>query len=214
MLCGSSARFKARMRSSAAGAVLRFQVFHLLLADAVLARAGALHGERPLDQAVDEGLACARLRPGRPCRRAAETWKLPSPTWPTMGAMRPVASMSRLVSVDAFGQPRDRHADVRRRLICGAGPQALTPPNRRRAAPATGACGPRPWSPIRRARRRTRPRSRRSARPAPPRRRPCRGTRGTAVGVSGSASLEYRLRPAPASRRGARSAPPGCPTGS
>ena len=43
-------------------AMLDLEVLHLLLADAVLARAGALHGERPPHQPVDEGLAGLDLR--------------------------------------------------------------------------------------------------------------------------------------------------------
>ena len=90
--------------------------------------------------------------------------------------------------VDAFGEPRDRHADVGRERL-RAGPQARAPPNRRRAAPARAGCAPPAWSPIRTARRRTRRRSRRSARPArrPRPRVPWNST--NSVGVSGSVEL-------------------------
>ena len=93
-------------RPSSAG-----EIFHLALADAVLAGAGAVHGERALDQALDEGLG-ARELVGVAMSTSRVRWKLPSPTWPTIGAMSRLAAMSRWVSRDAFGQPRDRHADI------------------------------------------------------------------------------------------------------
>ena len=52
------------------------------------------------------------------------TWKLPSPTWPTIGAIRPLLGDVALRLLDAIGEARDRHADVggeRPR----AGPQAV-----------------------------------------------------------------------------------------
>ena len=51
MLSGSSARLIARI-ARAPLAMLGHQKFHLALADAVLAGAGAVHGERPLHQAL------------------------------------------------------------------------------------------------------------------------------------------------------------------
>ena len=65
----------------------------------MLAGAGAVHGERALDQPLDEAPWRARPRRHRPCRPAACRWKLPSPTWPTIGATRRLAAMSRWVSV-------------------------------------------------------------------------------------------------------------------
>jgi hypothetical protein len=49
-------------------------------------------------------------------------WKLPSPTWPTSGASRPEDCDVGLHRGDAFGQPRDRHADVGRPAL-GARPE-------------------------------------------------------------------------------------------
>ena len=54
-------------------AVLGLQVFHLALPDAVLAGAGSLHGERALDQALDEGLARRRPRRGSSMSTSGET---------------------------------------------------------------------------------------------------------------------------------------------
>ena len=141
------------------------------------------------------------------------TWKLPSPTWPTIGASNLLSAMSRWVSVEAFGQPRDRHADVGRQRL-GVGAQRRAAPNRRHGAPATAASGPRPWSPSRTGRRRIPWRSRRSA---------CDCSATLAVAAVKFQEQHRRLRQrqlriviawrAPAAHRAARCAPPGCRTG-
>ena len=104
--------------------MLELEVFHLLLADAMLAGAGALHGERPLDQAVDEGLA------GRDFRRIVHVHE-------RLDMEIAVAHMAddrgdepgRLDIpfrfVDAFRKARDRHADIgRNRFAPGRRPRA------------------------------------------------------------------------------------------
>ena len=99
------------MRSSASAPCSALRYRDLLLADAVLAGAGAAHGDRAQRQPLAE-----RFAPSISSRElmsiSGETWKLPSPTWPTIGAMRPSSAMSRLRLLDAIGQPRNRHADV------------------------------------------------------------------------------------------------------
>ena len=59
MFCGSSARLIAAMAASAGRAMLGREIFHLALPDAVLAGAGAVHGQRALDQPLVERLARA-----------------------------------------------------------------------------------------------------------------------------------------------------------
>ena len=61
MSCGSMARLIAAMAASAGRAVLGQQVLHLALAHAVLAGAGAVHGQRPLDQALGQILGALDL---------------------------------------------------------------------------------------------------------------------------------------------------------
>ena len=156
MFCGSSARLIARIDVERRRAMLGLEVFHLALADAVLAGAGAVHGERALDQPLDEGLGARDLvgvvhvdqqrRRGncrrRHGRRSARSGRSPS--------------MSRLVSVDAFGKPRDRHADVGRERACAPGRSAA----RRPIGVVARLPEPRAvlgaWSPSRTARRRIR----------------------------------------------------------
>ena len=188
MLCGSIARLIARISVERAVAVLGREILHL-----ALRRRRARRCRCPPWR--------ARARPGArrtPWRRdlagssmstSSVRWKLPSPTWPTIGASSRLAAMSRLGLGDAFGEPRDRHADVGRDRL-RARPQRRGRPNRRRGAPARAGCGPPAWSPSRTDRRRARRRSRRSAPTA--RRRPprCRGTRGTASASPAGSSLE------------------------
>ena len=99
MPSGSSARLIARMASSAGSAVLGREILHLALADAVLAGAGAVHGERALDQPLDEGLGALRPPSASSMSTSSVRWKLPSPTWPTIGATSLLSAMSRWVSV-------------------------------------------------------------------------------------------------------------------
>ena len=91
------------------------------------------------------------------------TWKLPSPTWPTIGATSLLLGDVALGLGDAFGEPRDRHADIGRDDLARRA-AARQADSRRRAAPARAGCAPPAWWSIRTARRRTRRRSRRSAR--------------------------------------------------
>ena len=71
-----------------------FEVFHLALADAVLAGAGSVHGQRAFDQPFDSILGPRHLV-GVLHVHQQRRWKLPSPTWPTIGAMQPLVPMSR-----------------------------------------------------------------------------------------------------------------------
>ena len=74
---------------------------------------------------------------------SSPTWKLPSPTWPTIGAESLLVGNVALGLGHAFGEPRNRNADVGRQRLRRRG-EARAAPNRRRAAPATAACDPRP----------------------------------------------------------------------
>ena len=189
MSSGSSARLIARIAVERRLAVLGRKIFHLALADAVLAGAGAVHGERALDQPLQKRLGALRPRSASSRSISSDMWKLPSPTWPTIGATRPLSSISRWDFVDAFGKPRDRHADIGRERAWRRA-AAPSPPNSRHAAPATAGCGPRPWSPNRTGRRRVRRRSRRSAPTARRRRLRCRGIPATASAFPAAPSLE------------------------
>ena len=152
---GSIARFKRPHQSSASDPMLGLEILHLLLTNAVLARAGALHGERPLHQPLEESLDLA-TSPASSMSTIGWTWKLPSPTWPTMGAIRPIASMSLLRLGDALGEPRDRHAHVGGDGLGSRPQEAGSPIGVMARLPQAGAVL-RSWSPIRRDRRRIRP---------------------------------------------------------
>ena len=169
------------------GAVLGQQILHLALSDPVLAGAGAVHGERPFDQPLAE-----------PSRRATSSASVMSTS--SVGGNcrrrhgRRSAPSSRLRDValglgDAFGQPRDRHADIGREAPARRA-AAPRPPNRRRDAPATAGCAPPAASPIRTGRRRNPPRSRRSVRTARRRRPSVPWNSTNSIGVSGRSSLE------------------------
>ena len=97
MLCGSSARLIARIRSTASpcSATSAFELVH---ADAVLAGAGSAHRDGAQADALRDPLGLARARAGSFGSNSTTTWKLPSPTWPTIGATSPVESMSARVS--------------------------------------------------------------------------------------------------------------------
>ena len=72
-------------------AVLLHEGVDLAEADAVLARARAAAREGVVDDVVHELLGRARPRPGVTC---TATWRLPSPAWPRMPALRPSRSIS------------------------------------------------------------------------------------------------------------------------
>ena len=59
MSSGSSARLIARIAASAGRPCSASEILHLALADAVLAGAGAVHRQRPLDQPLAERLGVA-----------------------------------------------------------------------------------------------------------------------------------------------------------
>ena len=173
-------------------AMLLDEIFHLGLADAMFARAGAFHRQGAADQPFEEGGDPRHLLgigPDRPAaghgncrrrhgRRSARAG--PSP--------RCRAWSRRRIRRGARAARRHRSAPAARRAA------GLGRPNRRRAAPPTGDCGPRAWSPIRTAPPKTRPRCRRTARPA--RRRPAGvpWNSTNSIGVSGRSSLECRLQ--------------------
>ena len=183
-------------------------------ADAVLAGAGAAQRQRrgrSGDRAIE--LSARSSSSGSSGSSRKIRWKLPSPTWPTIGARRswPHILPGRR---DAFGEPRDRHADVGGpgRARRGAAPAR---PNRRRDGPSTGGCGPRARSPSGSRRRRSFGGDRLDEpRPAPPPPAGCRGIRRTASALRAVARASSSVDGvASARRRAARSAPPGCPTG-
>ena len=70
MSCGIERRLDLAHHREA-GAELVLEVLHLALADAVLAGAGAAHGQRARDQPLQEALRPPRPRPGRSCRPSA-----------------------------------------------------------------------------------------------------------------------------------------------
>jgi hypothetical protein len=137
-------------------------------------------------------------------------WKLPSPTWPTIGAIRP-SRRCPSASRHAIGQPRDRHADVggerRASRACSLGRPvgvvARLPQPRALLGPA---------SPRRSRRRRAPRRSPAPSRPARRRRPRCRGIREQRRRL-GQAELGSCCRRRPAARRAARCARRECPTG-
>src|SRR5215212_11309060 len=96
-----------------AGAVLGFEILHLVLADAMLAGAGPLHGERPLDEARDESFDARDLvRIVHVDQRRDMEIAVPDMTDHRRDEARRVGVALR--RLDAFGEPRDRHADVGR----------------------------------------------------------------------------------------------------
>ncbi len=109
---GSSACLIDAIASSTAAPCSALKILHLALPDAVLAGTGSFHRQRALDQAVHEGVRARDLVAVIPCRPASDMWKLPSPTWPTIGAINRDSMQSRWLSDNTFGEPRDRHADV------------------------------------------------------------------------------------------------------
>jgi hypothetical protein len=64
-----------------------------------------------IDQALVERARRASSSSGRRVDQQKPRWKLPSPTWPTIGAMRKLPRCPSRLG-DALGEPRDRHAHV------------------------------------------------------------------------------------------------------
>src|SRR5580704_12985509 len=90
-----------------------FEIFHLALADAMLARAGASHGERPLDQALDESLDALHLLA---VIEVEERRRVEIAVPDMADDRRQEAELGdvALRALDAFGKPRDRHAHIGR----------------------------------------------------------------------------------------------------
>jgi hypothetical protein len=84
---------------------------------------------------------------------STSTWKLPSPTWPTIGAISPCGDVGFRLG-DAFGQPRDRHADIGRQALWRRA-ASVSDAHRRRAAPSRVLRAPRRPSSTGTARRHT-----------------------------------------------------------
>ena len=82
----------------------------------------------------------ARPRRGRPCRPAA-TVEIAVADMTDDRRDQPALGDVALGLGDAFGQPRDRHADIGRDRL-GARAQRQRRPSRRRAAPARAGCAP------------------------------------------------------------------------
>ncbi len=140
------------------------------------------------------------------------TWKLPSPTWPTIGAIRPLSAMSR--PSRSRIRPAARSARRRRWRSPWRRASGRPPTSRRRGGPATACCAPPASSSRRTRRRRIRRRSRRTL-------SACSFTEaGAAVELEeqgrrlrrGRAS-NRRCRPSPAARRAARCGRPECRSG-
>ena len=106
-------------------AVLGLEELHLAVADAVLAGAGAAHRERAQHQALVQPprlLELGRLDPDR-AGRAGGSCRRRRGRRAQIGNGAP--ALSCLVSSDALGEPRNRHADVGR-------PRARAGPQRQR----------------------------------------------------------------------------------
>ena len=100
-------------------AALGFQVFHLALADAVLAGAGAVHRQRPLHQAFEEQLHARDFRLVVEIDQNADV-EIAVADVTDDGADQLARGNVALGFGDAFGKPRDRHANVaRQRLRAG-----------------------------------------------------------------------------------------------
>ena len=110
----------------------------------------------------------ARISAGSSVSTSTLTWKLPSPTWPTIGAISFSRSRSAFVSMTQSAS-REIGTQTSVAKTPDAGPQRTRPRNRRRAAPARASAGPPRASRSGNRRRRTPRRSRRTPPPAPPR---------------------------------------------
>ena len=116
MSSGSSARLIARMVSSAGSPCSAMQIFHLALADAVLAGAGAVHGDGAFGQAFEKILGALDLV-GVVEIDQQQHMEIAVADMADHRREKPLSAASRWVSRDAFGEPRDRHADVGRQRL-------------------------------------------------------------------------------------------------
>ena len=76
-------------------AVLGGEIFHLALTDAVLAGAGAVHRERARSTSRSRNASARLISSASLGSTSSSIWKLPSPTWPTIGAMKPAFARRR-----------------------------------------------------------------------------------------------------------------------
>src|SRR5215475_11216088 len=109
-----------------AGTVLRFEIFHLALPDAVLARARALHGQRAVHQAFAQRLGARRLVGIAQVDQQREM-EIAVADMAENRRHQPALGNVALRRRDAFGKPRDRHAHVGGNRL-GAGAQAAAGP--------------------------------------------------------------------------------------
>ena len=110
--------------------------------DAVLAGAGAAHARsRACDTRCASAVRAARAPPASFGSNSTSRWKLPSPTWPTIGADQPSRSSVGARLEQAVGEARDRHARVGRERPPRPA-AARAPRNTRCDAPSTAASGP------------------------------------------------------------------------
>ena len=194
-------------------AVLGQQIFHLALADAVLAGAGAVHGQRALDQPFEKRLRRVNLVFVVQCPPSARRGNCRRRHGRRSARRSLLAAMSRCVAA-THSASREIGTQTSVANAWRAGPQARAAPNRRHGAPATAACGPRPASPNRTGRRRN------SAAISPKR---CDLLGDARLGAVEFEKQHRRLRQAralnrrstraPARRREARCARPECRTG-
>ena len=142
MLCGIERPFRARASASSASAPCSASRYFILpwptpCSPVQVPSMASARSTRRSMKASPRAISVGVVR----CRSAASSGNCRRRHGRRSARAGRVASMSLLGLGDAFGEPRDRHADVGRHTP-RAGPQRLAPPSRRRAAPATAACGP------------------------------------------------------------------------
>ena len=211
MSSGSSARLIARMVANAGCAVLGQKIFHLALADAVLAGAGAVHGDGALGEPGEKFLRAPDLV-GVVAVDQQQHMEIAVADMADHRRQQPARRGVALAFADAFGEPRDRHTDIRRQRLY-ARPQPLRRPIGVVPRLPQPACGPRRASPNRTGRRRDLARSRRSAATARRRSPRYRETRQTASALPAATASSRDCSPAPAAHPKVRCAPPECRTG-
>ena len=113
------------------------EIANLALADAMLAGAGAIHAQAR-STSRSRKPCTARRSSTLPASKSGMTWKLPSPTWPTMGASKPVLSISACVSPT---QAARAEIGTQTSVVTTSAPgRSPVPPNRRHGAPARAWC--------------------------------------------------------------------------
>ena len=162
ILCGSIAAFRARMASMATRPCSAIKVFHLALPHPMLASAGTVHRQCAFDHVLYTACARVTLAGIRHIHQQGDV-EIAVSNMAKDRSEQSALLRDRAGSQATHSASREIGTQTSVANDCAPGTQAR-PPNRRRAAPATASSGPRPWWPIRRARRRIPARSPRNAR--------------------------------------------------